>query len=86
MYPKSDIGLIKYSITSVHARSESNIPVKLRDGVRLGADEVVEPVGGIRVDEAVADPLGCLDAARKNQVSVRGEMRKRKQTSQTPPR
>lgn len=44
--------------------------VEVRDGVGLVADEVVEAVGGVGVDEAVAYPLAGTDAAQASQHQV----------------
>lgn len=41
-----------------------HVLVKVVERVRLVSDEVVEPVGRVGVDEAVADPLAGLDATR----------------------
>lgn len=35
--------------------------IEVGDGVGLVADEVVEPVGAVGVDETIADPLACAD-------------------------
>ena len=39
--------------------------VEVRDGVGLVADEVVEAVRGVGVDEAVANPFSGSDAVRR---------------------
>lgn len=38
----------------------SNAPVQVSDGDYLSSDEVVEPVDGAGVDEAVSHPQTCL--------------------------
>ncbi len=36
--------------------------VEMGDGVRLVPDEVIQAIGGIGVDEAIADPFSGADA------------------------
>lgn len=38
------------------------------NGLWLGADEVVQPVGGVGVHEALPDPLGGLHPTRKSTI------------------
>ena len=38
--------------------------VEMGDCVGLVADKIVETVGAVGIDEAVADPLSCADRSR----------------------
>jgi hypothetical protein len=39
--------------------------IKVIDRLRLRADEIVESIGSVRIDEAVADPLGSFDTTER---------------------
>ena len=41
--------------------TEKDILIEMRHGLRLSADQVVQPVRSVGVDKAVADPLVSLD-------------------------
>ena len=41
--------------------AKEDILIEMRHGLRLSADQVVQPVRSVGVDKAVADPLVSLD-------------------------